>query len=254
MIGTLFDHATKARDYDTIRVWGPSFIGILVTISGIIISVAEIISISYFLSKIKTFNEYELSKTSTIPKNIGNLYFIGIGIIIVQNIGFFILISVIQIILTLDLIGYIILGMLTVNFGRINIENKYFFGGFSLIIWVFISFLWRNGIGLYSSNFGSLSSNDATLKVSSVMELIFIGNLFLGIGIYHCFSFLCFEFKKLKWFIYLYVFSNLICSFLLLIFPGLGIYLKIFFVPLVGVLTFTIVLIYFSKYRKISNT
>jgi hypothetical protein len=136
------------------------------------------------------------------------------------------------------MIGIGILGVFSMYVGTKTKETYNYYSGILLSIWVLLSFIWRNQIGLFSSSFGSFSSDSSSSSLSSVLGVIFIGSLFLGGGLYFLTLRIITLAKKVKFPIYGYIITNIVSSFLLIISPGYGLYLKLFFVPIVGILLY----------------
>lgn len=176
------------------------------------------------------------------------LYYIGFAIMIIQNVSIFLVTTNIQFPLTIDLIGILLIGSSSIYVGNHNNIRKLTYAGILLFIWIIISAIWRAAIGVFSNkvglnlqigNSGSSSSSGNSLLIAII--LIIIGSFFLGFGLYligiHLFN----PTKRAKYIIIAYGVINTIGSLLLL--PLVGFYVKIFIVPILGVILYCVYII-----------
>ena len=248
--GTLFSIATRQVDYTDLRVYGTALFGIGTLLSFLFVGLAELILIIYSFfqldSKDVPAENYIIENLEGLHlHNISIWYYILFGLMIVQNASFFALSdATTKLILFLDIIGIVLLGIISIYFGHLKKLKSFTMGGISLIIWVVLSLFWRQAFGIYSNStniqLGSLSNTIFLISIS-----IIISSLFLGYGLYSISKYLTLIFKPLRIIVSSYIIANTISSILLLVI--FGIYLKLLLIPLLGIIMYGLLIYYMHK-------
>ena len=245
--GTLYSIVTNKTDYTDLRVYGTAFFGIFSLLSFSLLGLAELVLIiySYFQLDSKEVPAENISNENLEGLHLHNIaiwYYILFGLMIVQNASFLALSdTTTKLILILDILGILLLGIISIYFGQIHKIKSFTMGGISLVIWIVLSLFWRGASGIYSNNsttqLGSFSNSIYFISI-----IIIIGSFFLGYGLYSISKYLTLIFKPLRIIVLSYIIANIISSIFLLVI--IGIYLKLLLIPLLGIIMYGLLIYY----------
>lgn len=181
-------------------------------------------------------------------KNILRILFL---LLIVENGLFYIAIfaqgsndSVFQAIIYFDVLLYLFLGIILILQGVSNSLVQFTMAGIAFIVWVVTTVIWRLELNFYSGVINTTNTNSISQTLNTVFPFYLIAGFFFAVGIFFLSKGIHAKGGE-SFLINLYGIINLISVILTL--QGIGLIPKLFLVPLLGMIAYSLLVKGISK-------